>query len=93
MTQMRRFPGPPDKLGESPRWNPDTGRIEWIDILGETESSSRPDGASERPRVANAQSATIPAALAANPPRRPSRVKSTDASRAARSRMSRVRSE
>ena len=44
MTQMRRFPGPPDKLGESPRWNPDTGRIEWIDILGETESSSRPDG-------------------------------------------------
>ena len=44
MAEIRRFPGPPDKLGESPRWNPDTQRIEWIDILGETESSSRPDG-------------------------------------------------
>jgi len=44
MAEMRRFPGPPDRLGESPRWNPDTGRIEWIDILDETESSSKSDG-------------------------------------------------
>lgn len=44
MAGMRHFPGPPDVLGEGPLWNDAAGRLEWVDVLGETTSSSRPDG-------------------------------------------------
>ena len=44
MTIMRRLPCPPDRLGEGPVWNQAAGRIEWIDVLGQTESSCMPDG-------------------------------------------------
>ena len=41
---MRRFSAPPDRLGENPLWNDRTGRLEWIDVLGETQSSCLADG-------------------------------------------------
>jgi len=45
---MRRLNAGPDTLGEGPMWNVELGRLEWVDVLGENESSSRPDGSDLR---------------------------------------------